>query len=117
MLRASLGRPQGVLDPATDGLTVRLSDDDDVLAIAVPPGGFHKRGRRLLYKDRHDGRRTLAITMRRGGVTVALTARAADLSRMAREDHSVTFALEGGLFRTVHTRRWLLRGRRLVPTG
>ncbi len=117
VLRASLGRLQGVLDPATDGVTVRLSDDDDVLAITVPRGGFHRHGRRLVYKDRGDGRRTLVITTRRAGVTMALAARAADFSRMAREDHNVTFAVEGALFRTAHTRRWLLRGRRLGPAG
>src|SRR5262249_1720221 len=47
-LHATLGSlPQG-LDLAAAGLTVRLSDDDDGLAIAVPPGGFRKRGRRLI---------------------------------------------------------------------
>ena len=116
-LHATLGGlPEG-LDLAAAGLTVRLSDDDDGLAIAVPPGGFRKRGRRLMYKDRADGRRMVTVTTGRKGVKITVAAQGGDLSRIAREDHFVTFGLEAPLYRTSYTRRWLLRGRRLRPVG
>ena len=116
-LHATLGGlPEG-LDLAAAGLTVRLSDDDDGLAIAVPPGGFRKRGRRLFYKDRTDGRRKVTVTTDRKGVKITVAAQGGDLSRIAREDHFVTFGLEAPLYRTSYTRRWLLRGRRLRPVG
>src|SRR5262249_61245510 len=79
-LHATLGRlPEG-LDLAAAGLTVRLSDDDDGLAIAVPPGGFRKRGRRLIYKDRAAGRRMLTVTTSRNRATIPVAPHRADPS-------------------------------------
>src|SRR5262249_62133339 len=90
-LHATLGRLLEGLDLAAAGLTVRLSDDDDGLAIAVPPGGFRKHGRRLIYKDRAAGRRMLTVTTGRKGVTIAVAAQGGDLSHIAREDRLVIF--------------------------
>ena len=67
--------------------------------------------------DRADGRRVLTVTTGRKGVKIAVAAKGGDLSRIAREDHFVTFGLEAPLYRTSYTRRWLLRGRRLRPVG
>ena len=114
-LRATLGRMPTTLDPKVDGLTVRLSDDDDILAVTVPPGGFRGKGRRFVFKSVGSGRRTVTLSVRRNGVVVSLAARGVDLSHAAREDHFVTLSLEGGLFRTSETRFWRLRGARLMP--
>jgi len=114
-LRATLGRMPAVLDPVADGLTVRLADDDDVVAIAIPPNGFRKRGRRWVFKDRAAGRRSVVLATKKSGATLTVVVHGADLGRAAREDHTMTLTLESTLFRTVHGRRWLLHGRRLAP--
>ena len=114
-LRAPLGRMPAVLDPVADGLTVRLADDDDVVAIAIPPHGFRKRGRRYVFKDRAAGRRSVVLATKKSGATLTVVVHGADLGRAAREDHTMTLTLESALFRTVHARRWLLHGRRLAP--
>ena len=114
-LRATLGRLPTTLDPKADGLTVRLSDDDDILVVTVPPGGFRGHGRHFVFKSVGSGRRTVTLSVRRDGVVVSLAARGVDLSHAAREDHFVTLSLEGGLFRASETRFWRLRGNRLMP--
>jgi hypothetical protein len=114
-IQASLGRMPAAFAPATDGLTVDVSDDDDVLVITVPAGGFRQRGKRWLYKSRTDGARSVAITQRKKDVLVSISARGVDLSNAAREDHPITIALAGGLYRTSHTRIWRLKGTHLAP--
>jgi hypothetical protein len=114
-LRATLGAVPATLDPTKDGLTLRLRDDDDVLVVAVPAGGFRHHGRRFTYKDRSQGKRMLSVVVRRNDVIVSLAGRAVDLGAAAREDHDVTVSIESGVFRSAHTRRWRLHGARLAP--
>ena len=114
-LRAQVGRLPATLEPDVNGLTLRLSDDDDVLVIAVPPGGFRHRGPRWVFKDPMT-HRELTLTAARNGATVSVLARG-DLSAAAREDHEMTLTLEGHLFRGVYSRRWLLHGRTLAPAA
>ncbi len=114
-LKATLGAVPATLDPTKDGLTVRLHDDDDVLVIAVPAGGFRHRGKRFTFKDRSHGARTLSVVVRRTDVLVSLAGHGIDLATAAREDHDVTLSIESGVFRTTHTRRWRLDGKRLAP--
>jgi hypothetical protein len=114
-LRAMLGAVPATLDLAADGLVFRVTDDDEILAVSVPPGGFRRRGKRWTYKDRSDGTRTLTLVVRKADVLVTLAARGVDLSRAAREDHDVAVSVESGLFRTSHTRRWQQRGTKLSP--
>ncbi len=116
-LRATLGAMPTTLDPKADGLAVRVSDDDEVFAAVVPPGAFKHRGHSWRWKSRADGTRSVSLSIRRKDVLLTVSGRGVDLSKAAREDHPVTLAVEGGLFRTVHTRRWLLSGRRLAPEG
>jgi hypothetical protein len=115
VLRATLGAVPATLDPTKDGLTLRIRDDDDVLVVAVPAGGFHHHGRRFTYKDGSRGKRVLSVVVRRNDVVVSLAGRALDLGAAAGEDHDVTVSIESGVFRSAHTRRWRLRGRRLAP--
>jgi hypothetical protein len=114
-LRATLGAIPATLDLTKDSFTFRLHDDDDVLVVAVPAGGFRKHGRRYTYKDRSHGARTLSLVVRRTDVLVSLAGRGIDLGAAAREDHDVTVSIESGVFRTTHTRRWRLDGKRLAP--
>jgi hypothetical protein len=114
-LKATLGAIPATLDPAKDGAVVRLHDDDDVLVVSVPAGGFRKHGRRFVYKDHAGGKRSLSIVVRRADVLVSLAGRGIDLAAAAREDHDVTVSIESGVFRTAHTRRWRLHGKRLAP--
>jgi hypothetical protein len=114
-IQASLGRMPAAFAPATDGLTVNVTDDDDILVVTVPAGGFRKRGKRWLYKSRSDGTRSISIAQRKKDVLVSISARSVDLSHAAREDHPITIALAGGLYRTEHTRTWHLEGTHLAP--
>jgi hypothetical protein len=114
-LRATLGQMPTALDPARDGLTVRVRDDDDVLVVAAPPGELRRRGKRWTFKDRSAGKRSLTLVVRKKDVLVTVAGRGVDLSAAAREDHPITVSIEGGNFRTTHTRRWHLRGAKLAP--
>jgi hypothetical protein len=117
-LRATLGSLPPTLDLDASGLTLRVADDDDVLVVAVPPKGFHRRGRhRFVFKDRAHGVRVLSVVMRRGQTLVTLAAGPTDLSHAAREDHLVTVALAAGTFRASYTRTWVLKHGALVPAG
>jgi hypothetical protein len=113
--RATLGAVPATLDVVRDGLTLRMTDDDDVFVVQVPPGGFKRHGRRYVFKDRSAGTRNLTVSVRKADVLVAAAGRGLDLASAAREDHFVTVALESGVFRTSQTRRWRLRGGRLAP--
>jgi hypothetical protein len=116
-LRATLGRVPMALDPARDGLTVRVRDDDDVFVVSAAPGTLRRKGKRWAFKDRSAGKRSLTLVVRKKDVLVSVAGRGVDLSAAAREDHAVTVSIEGGLFRAAHTRRWRLRGSRLAPDG
>lgn len=114
-LRATLRGVPATLDPARDGLTVRVRDDDDVFVVAAAPGELRRRGKRWVFKDRSAGKRSLALVVGKRRATVAVGARRVDLAGAAREDHTVTVSIESGLFRTAHTRRWRLDGTQLEP--
>jgi hypothetical protein len=117
-LRANLAAMPSSLDPTADGLTVRVSDDDEIFAAIVPPGAFKHRGRTWRWKSRENGAaRSVSLSVRKNDVLLRVSGRGIDLSNAAREDHPVTVSVEGGLFRTTHTRRWLVAGRRLAPEG
>jgi hypothetical protein len=108
-LRAAL---PATLDPARDGLVLRLSDDDDVLHLRVRSDGFRRRGARLVHKD-PTTRTTLVLSRGR----LLLNVGRADLAAAARETHPMTFTVESGVFRAAHLRTWRLRGRGLAPEG
>jgi hypothetical protein len=116
VLRATLGGLPPQVDLVRDGLTLRVSDDDEVFVIRVPPGELRRRGRHLRFKDRSDGRRTLGVVLRKRDALVTATGHGLDLAAAGREERQfVTVSLQSGLFRTTHTRRWRLRGVRLGP--
>ncbi len=116
-VRAVLGGVPSTLDPTLNGLTLRVSDDDDVFTIAVPAGGFRTHGHRWTFKSRQAGTRSLTVQVRKHDVSVTAAGRSVDLGSAARERHFMTVAIESGLFRTSHTRRWDLHGARLAPEG
>jgi len=113
VLRATLGALPAAFDPAADALTVTLRDDDEVFAVRAP--ALRGRGRRWAFKDRSAGRRGMTLVVRKKDVLLTVTGRRVDLSHAAREDHPLTVSIEGGLFRSVHTRLWRLRGSGLAP--
>ena len=114
VLRATLGALPTAFAPATDAFAVRLQDDDDAFVVQVPGGALRHRGKKWTFKDRSDGKRSVTIVERKKDVLLTVTGRGVDLSGVAREDHALTIAIEGGLFRSAHTRRWHLRGKRLA---
>jgi hypothetical protein len=115
-LRATFAALPADLDPAASGFELRLSDDDDVLVVSVPPGGFRRRGHHgLSFKDRAH---RVRLTLRQGAHPVlVLAAGPSDLGRAAREDHIMTLRLASGVFRASHTRLWVARRNTLVPGG
>ena len=117
VLRATLGALPSVFDPSTDALTVRVSDDDEVFAVHADAGELRGRRKRWRFKDRSDGTRGISLVVRKNDVVLTVTGRRVDLSRAAREAHPITVAIEGGLFRSSHTRTWQLEKNHLAPEG
>jgi hypothetical protein len=116
VLRAELAAGPRFLSPVTDGLSLRVRDDDDVFVLDVPGSGFRRRGSRATYKDPATGT-TLVVTIGKTRGRIALAVRRADLAAAARETHAMTIEVESGTYRAAHTRPWRLRGRSLAPEG
>jgi hypothetical protein len=114
-LRANLNAMPTGFDPTKDGLTIRVSDDDDVFVVQAP--ALKQRGKRFTFKTRSGGTRSLTLAQRKKDVLLVVTGRKVDLAAAAREDHPITVTIEGGLFRSVYTRTWTLDRNHLSPEG
>ena len=117
-LKMLLGRRAADLDPTRNDLVLRVSDDDDILAVTIPAGTMVPAGRKRFVLPAPVGpvaRAKLLLGKRQ--VQLSVTTSPTDLSHADRNDHMVTIALGAGLFRTSHTRLWTARGATLVATG
>ncbi len=110
VLHVSFGAA-GPVDLGREDLTVRLADDDELLAFTVPRDPRARRTRRLRLAG--VGRVTIAVR-RDGTVRLAVRTSRRDLSAADRADHMVTLSLASGTYRAATTRRWVMRGSRLV---
>jgi Protein of unknown function (DUF3604) len=115
VLRVVLGRLPNGLNPKQDEITVRVTDDDDIVAVTLPPGTLTRRaGKRFV--GRADGIGKVALdASKRDAPVLSLVTRRLDLSDAERADHMVTVAVGLGVHRATHTRLWVMHGRRLVP--
>ena len=97
---------------------LRVSDDDDILAVTIPAGTMVAAGRKRFVLPAPLGPVARArLLFGRRQVQLGVTTAPTDLSRADRNDHMVTVALAAGLYRTSHTRLWTARGATLVATG
>jgi hypothetical protein len=116
MLRLTLGGVPEALDPRHQTLTVRVTDDHDLLAVTFPPGTLARRGGSFVLRRPLGGveKASLALHGKRAA-TLALETGA--VVTTDRSDHMVTVALESGTFSVSQTRLWLTRSDGLVPGG
>ena len=99
------------VDLVRNDLSVRVTDDDEILALTIPadPGACRKRSLRL------PGVAQASVVARRDGtLRLRLRTTRRDLAAADRADHMVTVALAAGTYRASSTRRWLARGGRLA---
>ena len=115
-LRATLGGLPKDFDPVANGLTVRVTNGDDLLALVAAPGAVRRKGRRFVYKDASPA--TVSLTLgRKGDAVLLVRASSRDLAAVAREDQIVTVSLASGLFRAAQTRMWAGSARQLAFGG
>jgi len=117
-MRVLLGRKAGDFDPTRHDIVVRVSDDDDILAVTIPARALAPAGLKRFVLRAPVGPVTRAsLTLRRRQAQLSLATGPTDLSRADRNDHMVTVALAAGVYRASHTRLWLARGSTLAATG
>jgi hypothetical protein len=114
-LTLRIGRVPPEVDPASQGLSLTLSDDDVIYDVTIPAEAFRTLpGGHWIHQDR----------VGRGGVvqrvdfhvvpggrgTLHLRTARTDLSRADPEDHLVDVSLRIGDFTASHTRLWRVQG-------
>jgi uncharacterized protein DUF3604 len=106
------------LDPDTDDLVLRVSDDQDLALVTVPAGTLEQTKPGRFAYDRKSGAlagvHALTLTLRgRSGGRVRFTTEPGDLSAVESADHVVDVRLSGGHYHPVVSRRWQFAGRTL----
>ncbi len=121
-LGLTLGAMPGGYDPATQPLTIALSDDDDVYRVTIPAGTLQQtRPGRWRFDDATGavgGIRSLRL-QRRGLDRVMLRLRTVPMVLEAadRVDHFVTVTLRSGTTEITTTPLWHFNGRTLATQG
>ncbi|HJQ84839.1 MAG TPA: DUF3604 domain-containing protein [Candidatus Binatia bacterium] len=100
------------LDLAANPLALRLTDDDDIVALTIPAGAVPRRRGRVAVDAGVAGRGVATLVRHGQGLTLRVRTRG-DLSAARGADRMVTVALASGLYRAEHTRLWTMRGGRL----
>jgi hypothetical protein len=114
-MRIVLGGVPPDLDPTKTDLTLRVSDDDDVLALTIPAGTLVRKGRgRFVLAKPLGSVATASLRLGKRGAELRVATARTDLSRADREEHLVTVSLAAGTWRTTDARIWTLRDGRLV---
>jgi hypothetical protein len=117
-MRFTFGRLPEDLDPVATDLTLRLTDDDDILAVTIPAGTLKPAGRRRFALASPVGPIARAsLLLGRRTARLALATSPTDLAHADRAEHMVTLSLAAGTYRATHTRLWVVRKDRLVPGG
>ncbi|MGH7789026.1 MAG: DUF3604 domain-containing protein [Candidatus Binatia bacterium] len=118
-LTVRLGAMPDGFSPATQPLTLTLSDDDDIYRVTVPAGTLQETAPgRFAWRDRSGsigGIRSLRLQASSGGSAV-LRLRTAPLSLAAadRADHFATLSIEAGPTALSTTRLWQMQGGNLL---
>ena len=116
-LAMRLGRRAPELDPTRNDIVLRVSDDDDILAVTIPAGTLVAAGARRVVLPAPRGPVAKATLTLGRQVQLRLTTVRTDLSNADRNDHMVTVALGAGVYRTSHTRLWAASGSTLATRG
>jgi hypothetical protein len=114
-LRMRIGRLPAAIDLQRDGLTLKLSDDDEIYRLTVPGGALppDDTGRHFRLTNDATGGAADVLTIDvqpSGDAELALEVRDADLSAADRVSHIVDLTLTIGDYRTAYTRRWTSSG-------
>jgi hypothetical protein len=114
-IKVGLGRLPAAFDWSTDSVTVRVSDDDDIVSFTLPGGTLRRRGT-MRFVGRAPGVGYVTIDAGKGdGALLTLRTRRLDLSSADRTEHLVSVAVGLGVHRTTHTRLWVPSRTRLEP--
>jgi hypothetical protein len=117
-MRLVLGSAPKDLDPSRTDLELRVSDDDDILLLAVPAGTLVPAGNGRFVLPKPLGPVAEAtLILGKHHAELRLATAPTDLSRADRADHMVTVSLAAGTYRASHTRLWVVRDGQLVPGG
>jgi hypothetical protein len=116
-MRLTLARLPRKLDPRRRGLEIRVSDDDDILAVTIPRRAFVRAGPGRWVLGRRVGPVRAATLLLDGRAELRLVTAPTDLARAERAPHLVTVAIRSGTYQASHTRLWDVRGGRLAPGG
>jgi hypothetical protein len=115
-LELRLGRLPLRFDLDNDAIALRVTDDDEILALDVPPGTLQPGVSGTYASDSIAGIDTFELRVDEGGEAhIALVTHPGDLSRADRVDHSVSVTLQLGVARFTHARTWRARGEHLGP--
>jgi hypothetical protein len=115
VLAARIGQLPAGFDPTATGLTVRLTDDDTILELVVPPGAFVHCGRNrwTIAKGVVPGIESATLRRgRNGDAVLSLRTTPMDLGEADRVAHFVEVTIQLGDVRLSQSRLWQLRGRR-----
>jgi hypothetical protein len=115
-LHAILGRAPKQIDPPNTAIDIRISDDDDIVALTIPAGTLQRVGpRRWVLPHRIGAVTNLSLVLDKGGAELRLATARTDLSHADRADHMVTVSLASGTYLSTYSRLWIVRGDRLKP--
>jgi hypothetical protein len=114
-----LGRLPERFDVRTDAVTLRINDNDEILALELPPDTLRPSDDARVFAvepNSLDGIESLSLmTDQDGEAVLALKTTPRDLSRADNVDHSVTVTLQLGISRFIHSRTWLVSAGQLGP--
>jgi len=117
-LRLALARIPRDLDPTRNDLTLRVTDDDDILALTIPAGTLVPAGSKRFVLATPIGPVTDAVlVLGKRGADLRVATAPTDLSRADRVDHMVTVSLAAGTYRASHSRLWVAHGNQLALGG
>jgi hypothetical protein len=95
---------------------LRITDDDTIWSLTIPPGTLRPHRGALVHPGGgvlEDVERLVLRPGEHGGATLALTTTRVDLRAAGRADGMVTVSLASGDYSVAETRRWTRRGRAL----
>jgi hypothetical protein len=119
-VEVDLGHLPERFDVAAHAITLRITDDDEILAVTLPPGSL-RPGSSTTYAlepSAIPGVDAASLDLGDDGdATLKLLTTARDLSSADRVDHFVTVTVQLGEARFAHTRMWQAMGRHLGPTS
>jgi hypothetical protein len=118
-LKAQAHRLPSEVDPATQDLTLELTDDDVVYTVTLPAGSLTVTGSTFQYRDPTGsiaGLRRLTLREKKGGFRLRARTIRMDLSNAEQGDHDVEVRLTIGDYTLTHRRTWHFDGSKLQTT-